>query len=192
MLLDLVKANRSFRGYDESRNVTREELISLVELARISASTANIQPLKYYLVNEKPMLDKLQALTKWAGGLPELGLPYEGQRPTAYIVICHDLNVGTPLARFQKDVGIAAQTMLLGATEIGLGGCMIGNYSSEGVVELLSLAQNLQPVLLVAIGKPAEEVVIVEPETEENVKYFRDENGTHFVPKRKLSDIIIK
>ena len=128
MLKDLVKANRSYRGYDESRCVTKEELMEMADCARLAASSVNRQPLQYYLAWEKDEVDKIQALTKWAKGLPELTLPHSHMCPTAFIVICQNTKRGESLARFQRDVGIAAQTILLAATEMGLGGCMIGNF----------------------------------------------------------------
>ncbi len=192
MFLDLVKANRSYRGYDESRHITTEELTGLVELARLTPSSVNAQPLKYYLVNEKEEVATVQKMTKWAKALPELELPHVGEYPTAFIVICQDLKLGESLARYQKDIGIVAQTMLLGAVEMGLGGCMIGNFSQSEVSKTLNLAENIAPVLIVAIGKPNEDIVLVEIEDGESHKYYRDEEDVHYVPKRKLQDIIIK
>ncbi len=191
MLRDLVLSNRSYRGYDETRKITKEELLSFVELARLSPSSVNVQPFKYYLAYENDVVAKLQATTKWAKALPTLELPHLGAYPTAFIVICQDLNISNSIPRFQKDVGIVAQTMLLGATEIGLGGCMIGNYSAKEVVNALSLTENLQPVLIVAFGKPTEKIILTEITSEENTTYYRDAQDTHYVPKRKLSDLII-
>ncbi len=192
MIKDLVRQNRSYRGYDESRRVTEEELRELVDCARLTASSVNMQPLKYYLAWEKKEVDRIQALTAWARGLPEMTLPHEGMRPTAFIVICQDKNIQESLARFQKDVGIAAQTMLLAAVEMGLGGCMIGNFRAESVQQELGLAENLAPLLIVAIGKPAEKIVLTEVGEGESVAYYRDENDVHYVPKRRLEDVILE
>ncbi len=97
---------------------------------------------------------RIQKLTKWARALPDLNLPHDGMHPTAFIVICQDLLIGESIPRYQKDVGIVAQTILLGANEMGLWGCMIGNYSAKEVINELSLNENLQPVLLIALGEP--------------------------------------
>ncbi|MDO4323550.1 MAG: nitroreductase family protein [Lachnospiraceae bacterium] len=191
MLKDLVKANRSYRGYDESRRIAREELTDMVDCARLAASSVNQQPLRYYLAWEKEEVDKIQAMTKWARGLPELELPHKGMCPTGFIVICQDTRVWESLARFQKDVGIAAQTILLRAAEMGLGGCMIGNFNAGEVKEKLGLAEYLAPMLIVAIGKPAEKVVITEVSEGDSIAYYRDENDVHYVPKRKLEDILL-
>ena len=119
-------------------------------------------------------------------------LPHPGMEPPAFIVILQDTKINDSMTRFQKDVGIVAQTMLLAAAERGLGGCMIGNYNADSVKKELHLAENLAPVLIVAFGKPAEKIVIKEIEEGENIAYYRDENDVHYVPKRKLEDIIIK
>ena len=191
MIKDLVKQNRSYRGYDESRRVTEAELREMVDCARLTASSVNMQPLKYYLAWEKDEVDRIQALTAWARGLPEMTLPHEGMRPTAFIVICQDKSIQESLVRFQKDVGIAAQTILLAAVEMGLGGCMIGNFGADSVQQELGLSENLAPLLIVAIGKPAEKVVLTEVGEGESVAYYRDGNDVHYVPKRRLEDVII-
>ena len=127
MIRDLVEKSRSYRGYDESRQVTREELVELVECARLTPSSVNMQPLKYFLAWQPEVVKTIQPLTKWARALQPMELPHPGHCPTAFIVICQDTALQPSLARFQKDVGIVAQTMLLAAVEKGLGGFMIGN-----------------------------------------------------------------
>lgn len=191
MFKDLVKANRSYRGYDESRRITKEELMEMVDCARLAASSVNRQPLQYYLAWEKEEVARIQALTKWARGLPELELPHKGMCPTAFIVICQNTQIGESLARFQKDIGIVAQTMLLAAAEMGLGGCMIGNFNAGDVKQELGLSEHLAPVLIVAIGKPAEKIVLTEAGEGDSTAYYRDENDVHYVPKRRLEDLIL-
>ena len=191
MFKDLINANRSYRGYDENYKMTKEELLTFVDCARLAPSTANTQPFKYLLAWEADKVTQIQAQTGWAGALPELNLPHEGMRPTGFIVICQDLTIGKPLAKFQKDVGIVAQTILLAATEKGLGGCMIGNFGAAPLKEVLKLEENLMPVLVIALGKPKEKIVLTEVEAGESTKYYRDEFDVHFVPKRKLEDIIL-
>ena len=149
-----------------------------------------MQPLRYYLAWEKEEVDRIQGLTKWAGALPQMELPHPGMRPTAFIVICQDTAVSASLAKFQKDVGIAAQTMLLAATEMGLGGCMIGNFQAGTLKAELGLPESFAPLLVVAIGKPAEKIVLTEIKEGESTDYYRDENDVHYVPKRKLADIV--
>ncbi len=191
MLKDLLKKNRSYRGYDKNAVLTKTQLLELVDCARYAPSSVNMQPLKYYVTNEKETVAKIQALTKWARALPELNLPYPGHQPTAWIVICQDLGISDSIARFQKDVGIVAQTILLAATEMGFGGCMIGNYNPKEVQKALELDDVYVPVLLIALGKPDEEIVLTEAVNGGSVKYYRDSDGVHYVPKRKLEDILL-
>ncbi len=191
MFKDLVLKNRSYRGFNEDRKITKDELVALVELARLCPSSINTQPLKYRLVFEESEVQKLRPELNWAKALPQLQLPHEGMQPTGFIVICLDENISTQVAVFQKDVGITAQTMLLGAVENGLGGCMIGNFIPSKVSELLGLEGNVKPLLVVALGEPKEEVVLVDVEKGEPTTYYRDENDVHFVPKRKIEDIIL-
>ena len=192
MFKDIVKASRSYRGYDESYRFSREELEDFVDCARFAPSSVNAQPFRYYLVWEKEEIDRIQPLTGWAKALPQIDLPHPGKCPTAFIIICQDLNLGASIPRYQKDVGIVAQTMILAAAEKGLGGCMIGSFNAGAVKEELKLADNLTPVLVVAFGKPAEKIVLTEINEGESIYYYRDENDVHYVPKRKLSDILIK
>lgn len=192
MFKDLVRANRSYRGYDASYRFTREELVDFVDCARLAPSSVNAQPFRYYVAWEPEKVAQIQTLTKWARALPELELPHKGMCPTGFIIICQDLKIGESLARYQKDVGIVAQTMLLAAAERGLGGCMIGNFSAQKVREELALSEDLQPMLIVAFGKPAEKIVLTEIEEGADTNYYRDENDVHYVPKRKLADILLR
>ena len=191
MIKELVKQSRSFRGYDESRKITREELAELVDCARFAPSSVNRQPFKYYLAGEQWQLDRIQPLTGWARGLPEMRLPHPGHCPTGFIVICQETEWEPDLQRFLKDVGIVAQTMLLAAAEQGLGGIMIGNFSPERLSAALELPTHIVPLLIVAYGKPDETVVLTEAAPGESLNYYRDEDDVHYVPKRRLEDILL-
>lgn len=191
MIIDLVRKNRSCRGYNHARKVSEEELRSFADCARLTASSINIQPLKYYLAWEEEEVARIQSLTSWAGALPQMKLPHPGMEPTGFIVICQDTGIFSSVQRFQKDVGIAAQTILLAAVEAGLGGCMIGNFSQEKVHTELGLPENIVPLLIVAIGEPAEEIVLTDVGEDGNTNYYRDENDVHYVPKRSLEDVIL-
>ncbi len=191
MIYDLVKKNRSYRGYDESVSISRETLLEFAECARLCPSSVNKQPLKYYLAYDKETVAKVQKETGWARALPQLTLPHEGKCPTAFIVICQDTTVDPALARYQRDAGIVAQTMLLAAAEKDLGGCMIGSFGAESVMKTLDLPDHIRPLLIVAFGKPAETVVLTDLPESGNTDYYRDENDVHYVPKRKLEDEIL-
>lgn len=191
MFHDLVRKNRSYRGFDESRKIKKEELLHMVDCARLAPSSVNGQPFKYYLAWEPEVVAKIQGMTKWARALPDMVLPHEGKCPTGFIVICQDTTIGESLARYQKDVGIVAQTILLAATEMELGGCMIGNFGADTVKKTLDLAEHLAPMLIVAIGKPDEEIVLTDVLADGSVAYYRDDKDVHYVPKRSLEDIVI-
>ena len=191
MFKDLVEKNRSYRGFNEDRKITKEELYELIDTARVTASAANRQPLKYYIATEKEEVEGILSLTKWGGALPELHLPKEGTHPTAFVVILQDKNIQPNTQAVLIDVGIAAQTLLLSATEKGLGGLMIRNFGPDPLTEMLKLPENLVPVLVVALGKPEETVRLVELPIDGNTNYYRNDNNTRFVPKRELKDIVI-
>lgn len=191
MLKDLVIKNRSYRGFDENYSFTKEQLERYIDLTRYTASSVNAQPLKYKIVYEKNEVEAVRPLTRWARALPDMVLPHPNMHATAFIIICQDTDISPNLARYQKDIGIVAQTITLAAVEDGLGGCMIGNFTPDEVKETLNLAENLTPMLIIALGKPAEEIIIKEIENGESTKYYRDENDIHYVPKRKLKDILI-
>lgn len=191
MLKDLVLKSRSYRGYDHSVKVSREELLKLVELTRFCPSTMNCQALKFHISYEEDEVAMVQRHTGWAGALKELGLPFKGTEPTAFITICIDTGIHNSIS-IQRDVGICAQTMLLQAVEDGLGGIIIGSVKRESLKKELKLSDNLEIAVVVAIGKPAEDITIVDMEKGQSFSYYRDEtNRHHFVPKRKLDEILI-
>ena len=191
MIKDLVRKNRSYRGYDENRKITEDELKDLVDTARVAGSAANLQPLKYRLVCSEAEVAKLNGITRWGKMLKDIELPHKGKFPTAYIVICVDTDIAKVPENANTDIGIAAQTILLAAVEQGLGGCMIGNYEKAQAAEALALPERFVPQLIVAIGKPDETVVLTDTGEDGSVKYYRDANDVHYVPKRKLEDILL-
>lgn len=191
MFRDLVWKNRSYRGFNKNRKVTKEELFKLADVARLCPSTANIQPLCFYLAWEAEEVARIQKETRWAGALKDRKLPHPGMEPPAFIVILQDTKINDSLTRFQKDVGIVAQTMLLAATEMGLGGCMIGSFHAQNIKNIFNLDESYVPMLVVAIGEPAEEIVLTEAKAGESTAYYRDEEDVHYVPKRKTKDLVI-
>lgn len=188
---ELLKSSRSSRGYDENRKVSRTELEQMVDCARYTPSTMNLQPLRYRLVHEAQEVETLQSLTKWAGALKELHLPREGHRPPAFVLICHDTQIAAATPGFLRDVGIVSQTILLSAKVMGLGGCALGAFSEEEVSRALNLPEHVKPMLVLAIGKPDETIVLKEAQAGEKTTYYRDENDVHYVPKRKLEDVLL-
>lgn len=191
MIKDLIKKNRSVRGYDNSRDVTIEELREMVDCARLSASSVNMQPLKYILVNTVDGKARVLKQVSFAAKLSTLKLPHRGSEPMAYIVICQDEQISKSETGFLRDVGIAAQSITLAATELGLGACMLGYFSPDKLRQALDLSENLKPQLVISLGKSVEDIRIVDIEEGESTDYYRDKAGIHYVPKRKLDDVII-
>jgi nitroreductase len=187
-LKDLILRTRSYRRFDESRRIETPILESLIDLARLSASGANKQPLKYLVYNEAADCDRIFPYLAWAGYLREWPGPDKGERPSAYIIVLGDKTIAES---FGIDHGIAAQSIMLGAVEAGFGGCMIQSIKREELRSELGLADSYDILLVLALGKPVEKVV-VEEIRDNDVKYWRDEDKTHHVPKRNLKDIILK
>ena len=189
MLIDLVKQSRSIRSFKAGEAVPCEVLTELCELARNCPAAMNRQPLKYRLVYTPEECARLQPLTRWASSLP-IKLPPKGQEPTAFIVICHDTEIAEEKPIFLYDVGIVAETMMLGATEAGFGGCIIGSADPSAVADCLSLPSHIIPRLILGLGVPAETTVLTVA-AEGDVTYYRDEQNLHYVPKRPLDEIIL-
>lgn len=189
MLQDLVLKTRSYRRFDERHTVDRETLRELVDLARHAASGSNKQPLKYVLSCDPKTNKRIFPHTRWAGYLSDWPGPVEGERPTAYIVILGDTEISNSVG---CDHGIAAQTIMLGATEKGLGGCMIGSVDRPRLREVLDIPERYEILLILALGKPIEKVVLESVGPDGDIKYHRDAQGVHYVPKRSLNDLILK
>jgi nitroreductase len=188
MLKDLVLKNRSYRRFYQEVSIELETLRELVDLARLSASAMNLQPLKYVLSCEPQKNALIFSHLGWAGYLKGWPGPAEGERPSAYIIVLGDTEISRS---FGCDHGIAAQSILLGATERGLGGCMIATVKRQELSQALGLASRYEILLVIALGKPGETVVIDKVEPNGDAKYWRDSQGVHHVPKRALDDIII-
>jgi nitroreductase len=184
----LVLQNRSYRRFDGQKKITLQELEALVDLARHTPCGANRQPLKYVLVSSQDMCEDIFPALGWAGYLPEWKGPAEGERPTAYIVVLGDDAISTET---QVDLGIASQTIMLGAASMGLGGCMLGAINKDKIHATLELPQSLRVLLVLALGHPAEKVVIEPLGEDGNIKYWRDAASVHHVPKRSLEDLIV-
>lgn len=188
MLKDLITKTRSRRRFDQSVNVREETLRELVDLARLSASGANRQPLKFILSAEPDRNEKIFPHLAWAGYLEDWDGPAEGERPAAYIVILGDTRVHESAG---VDHGIAAQSIMLGATEKGLGGCILASIKRPGLRRDLAIPEHYDILLVLALGKPAEQVEIETVGSDGDIKYWRDADGVHHVPKRSLDDLIV-
>ena len=187
MIRELIQKNRSYRRFFQG-SVERKTLEELVDLARLSSSAANLQPLKFILSSESKKNALIFPNLRWAGYLKDWPGPSCEERPSAYIIILGDTEISKT---FGCDHGIAAQSILLGAIEKGLGGCMLGAIDREGLKKSLKIPDRYEILLVLAIGKPKEKIKIEELRPGKDIKYWRDKDGTHHVPKRKLKDIII-
>jgi nitroreductase len=188
MIRDLVIKNRTCRRFYEEVAIELQTLRELVDLARLSASGANLQPLKYILSCEPQKNALIFPHLGWAGYLKDWSGPSEGERPAAYIIILNDTQISENPG---CDHGIAAQSILFGATEKGLGGCMIGTINKQKLRKDLEIPSRYQILLVLALGKPKEHVIIESVNDSGDIKYFRDNEGKHHVPKRDLDDIIL-
>lgn len=186
---DLVQRNRSYRRFDESRSIDRETLVQFVDLARHTPSAANLQPLKFMISCQAADNGRIFPNLRWAGALTDWNGPAEGERPAGYILILGDTSISKTI---RWDDAIAAQTILLAAAERDLGGCMIGSIDREGLRAALNIPEHLEILLALALGTPAETVVLHDDTTPDERPYWRDEDGTHHVPKRGLKEVLLE
>ncbi|MHA1629068.1 MAG: nitroreductase family protein [Candidatus Heimdallarchaeota archaeon] len=184
---ELVLKNRSYRRFYQDVEISKENLRSLINLARLSASGKNAQPLKYILSNASEINKKIFPSLVWAGFLKNWPGPKTGERPAAYITVLADKNISE---NYYCDHGIATQSILLGAVEKGFGGCIIAAVKKDELKTTLQIPNNFEILHVIALGKPKEEVVIEEI-TDNDFKYWRDETHVHHVPKRSIDELII-
>lgn len=189
MIRDLILKNRSYRRFRQEHKLPAKLLRELVDCARLSASAANLQPLRYITVTAEEMNRRVFSALRWAGYLSDWDGPSEGERPAGYIIILGDEKHPK---HHHYDAGIAAQSLLLGAVDKGLGGCIFASVDREKLGQILQIPTGFQILLAIAIGKPAEEIILEETDEDGDIRYWRDENERHHVPKRRLDDVIIK
>lgn len=183
----LANTTRSYRRFRQIYPVTPELMTQWVDNARVSASAGNKQPLRYRIVTDKEQCARIFETLTWAAALPDWDGPEPGQRPTGYIIMATDSETFKgELWRF--DAGIAAQTIMLSSTEEGFGGCIMLSFKRGELKKILSMPEDLEPVLVLALGRPIEDIRLVEA-VQGDTTYYRDEQQVHYVPKRKLEDI---
>ena len=189
MLRELLEKNRSIRSFDPSVKITNEELLDMIDCTRLCPSSANLQSMKFCPVTDDDKVKKVFSATKWAGYLRDMEIPPKGCEPVAFIVVMNDTGIAKTTTPFFKDTGIVSHTILLRACEMGYGGCMIGSFDKDIIKDALSLPENLEITLVLALGKAMEEPVITE--NTGDIRYYR-ESGIHYVPKRSLGEIVVK
>ncbi|MBQ9788666.1 MAG: nitroreductase family protein [Lentisphaeria bacterium] len=190
MFLGLMKKCRSCRRFDNSVKISDNDLTAIMECTRFAPTAGNLQNLDFYVTNDENETAKIFAQTKWAA-LYKNWEPAPHERPTAFIVICTRKNLEARRNWLRIDVGIAAQTIMLAASNIGLSGCMIGSFNEKVLLEELKLEETHHIELVIALGKANEKIVWEDAETPNDYAYYRDENDVHHVPKRKAADMII-
>jgi len=188
MLKDLILKNRSYRRFEKGYAIDEPMLRELIEYGICSASGANRQPLKYALSYEPIRNAIVFKHLEWAGYLTDWKGPAEGERPSAYIIILGDTAISK---HFGCDHGIAAQSIMLGAVEKDLGGCMVGSIKRKALHKALNLPATCEILLVLALGKPIETVTLEPLGPDGSIKYWRDSAGVHHVPKRSVDDVIV-
>ncbi|MFH1924128.1 MAG: nitroreductase family protein [Planctomycetota bacterium] len=188
-LKELLAANRSYRRFHQDRPLDEKTLVGLVELTRLCPSAANRQPLKYVISWEPERNAEIFQHLRWAAALTEWPGPAEGERPAGYVVILGDTRI---TKNFFSDDGIVAQSMLLGAAEQGLGGCMIGSIDREGLRDTLKIPEHFEILLVLALGRPQEKVVLEFDQRPDETPYWRDSDDVHHVPKRPLEELLVR
>lgn len=191
-LKDIIYKNRSYRRFYEDVKISNEQLTYLVDLARMSPSPKNLQALKFKLCNDSILNHEIFQTLAWAAYLKDWQGPEKGERPSAYIFILADKNISPDIAKdyLYTASGYVAQSMLLGAVEMGFGGCTIAAFRRSELNKAINLPNHLEIMMVLALGKPKENIIITELKSKD-IKYYRDKNGNHYVPKRNLDDLII-
>jgi len=188
MLEELILKNRSYRRYVEDEKISIESLEYLINLARLTPTARNQQSLRYILVNSIEQNELVFPEISWAGYLTNWDGPEKGERPSAYIIIIGEIEESKIL---DVDLGISAQSILLGAAENGLGGCMIHAFNRDNIRKKFNIPLKFKPMLIISLGKPNEKIIIEDMDSSGDIKYWRDENHVHHVPKRLLKDLIV-
>ena len=186
MLYDLQKKCRSYRRFDVTKRISRDELVSFVECARLTPSAGNLQRLRYKLVTDEKTCDEIFDTLKFAAYLKDWSGPAECERPAAYIIIASMAEADVNLS---IDIGICAEAIALSAAEQGIGYCMFRSFSKEKV-SAIALPEGIKPHLVMAFGYPSETVLLSDAENGD-IKYFRDHEDRHITPKLPLDTLLL-
>ena len=188
MLKDLVLKNRSYRKFFFNKKISQEKLLELIDLARLTPSSKNRQPLKYIPVTDPNQCKFIGKHLRWAWFLKEWNGPSEEEQPPAYIVVVLETELND---RAEIDMGITSQTILLGAVESGFGGCIIRTVNKYEVAKYFSLNKTQEVAMVIALGYPNQTVQLTDLNKEGETTYFENDSGEHYVPKRALQDLLI-
>jgi len=183
--MDVLYARRTIRKFTQEP-IPKQILTRIVEVARLAPSANNRQPLRYLIVNDPGLCDQVFAHTRWAGMLGPAGTPKEGERPTAYILLLVDTELDWRWSA--HDIGAAAQTIMVAAQNHRIGTCWMGAIDKAAIASLLDIPGKYRLDTLISMGYPAERSVYEDEQGD--VKYYKDEQDTLHVPKRRLEDIL--
>ena len=181
-------SRRTIRKFKQ-KEIPMPDLLKLINSARMAPSTANLQPLEYILVKKKPLRAKMFDCVKWAGYITPEGNPCEGEKPVAYIVIIVDSGVAGP-GKFERDVGAAAENIMLSAWEMGIGSCWMGAIDREKIAKVLKIPSSYCVDTVIALGYKSEKPRAVM--WKKDCKYWKGRDGELRVPKRSLKRIVHK
>jgi len=187
-LKELILKTRSYRRFYENVTISKKDLLSFIDLARLSASAKNMQPLKYIISNDKETNNKIFPNLKWAGFLENWDGPPVGERPSAYIIMLLDTSI---TENNYCDHGIATQSILLGASEKNFGGCIIAAINKNNIRKIFNIEKKYKILQIISLGFPKENIILTELKSNNNYMYYRDKKNNHYVPKRQLREIVL-
>lgn len=185
--MDVYKAilsRRSIRRFKQ-KSIPLEILKKLVNAARLAPSAANLQPLEYFIVNDKNLCSEIFGTISWAGYIKPKWTPSTQERPVAYIIM---LNKIPENKWYLRDISLASENIVIAAEGEGIGSCILCNINKNKIRQILKIPEKIIIDSIIALGYKDEKSVV--EDFKENVEYWRDENNIMHVPKRKLEDIM--
>ncbi len=186
---ELIQKTRTYRRFYEDRPVSREQLRTLIQYASLTPSGGNKMPLKYIACADAKTNGIIFSCLGWAAYLPDWDGPEPGERPAAYLIMLRDTSISNSTA---TDEGIQAEAVMLGATSLGLGGCIMGNVRRAELAAALNISAPYEIALVLALGVPKEKIIIEQVSPDGSIKYWHDESGANHVPKRTPEQLLIK
>lgn len=183
-LYKLITKRRSIRLF-KPKEVRPALIKKVVNSARLAPSAANLQFIEYLAVQDKDLREQIFVHTKWAGYLYPQRMPPQGRRPVFYIFLL--INQEKSANPDLRDVGAAAENLLLSLLAFGLGACWIASLERERLQAILNIPGKYKIDSLIAGGYPDESPKL---ETSSVIKYWLDDKNRLHVPKRPLGEIL--
>lgn len=154
--LELVSSRQSVRGFDTERQVEREKLERIVEVARLAPSACNAQPWSFVIVDEPELKNKIADATSSR----VLGMNhFTKQAPVHLLLVEEKVNLSSGIGGWikkkdyaQLDLGIVAAHIVLAAQAEGLGTCIVGWFDEDKVRDLLHIPSSKRVWLDIVIG----------------------------------------